>query len=71
MFSYRARQSKGPRRGPFFDDSAAHEFVIISASWLLASQLSTRVLREPAPSCCCYKKSRIRRKKAGPKRARL
>jgi hypothetical protein len=29
---YRARRSELPRRGAFFDDNAAHEFVIIHKS---------------------------------------
>jgi hypothetical protein len=38
---YRARRLEIPGRGPFFETSVAHEFVIICKSWSVAAELST------------------------------
>jgi hypothetical protein len=38
---YRARQLEVPGRGPFFEASVAHEFVIMCKSWSAAAGLST------------------------------
>ena len=38
---YRARRPEIPGRGPFFETSFAHEFVIICKSWNVAAELST------------------------------
>jgi hypothetical protein len=38
---YRACRLEIPGRGPFFETSIAHEFVIIRKSWSAAAELST------------------------------
>jgi hypothetical protein len=66
---YRACRLEIPGRGPFFETSVAHEFVIICKSWSVAAELSTG-----ADFCTVSDDVRtfvdtaeMRQKKAGPK----